>query len=274
MGYIHCAADFTSDCAICGQSVVPGNVIALLQRGYGRNPGVSAHEGCWDWPEWRDQQNQNPCLTAGQVDALLNAMVGHRMPDDDVRVQRFLGALRRAKNRQTFIRVHTIPEIRLIMGSDLYAGYQTVLRILDQDRIIGEFWRPVHVSGRPWTEPRTVPAPAPPAPNQAPARTGVGLPQRPPFRPVVPLRAHSPQQAEAIAYRDNILELGASEGYWVRGRSITPVMVGSTAGGMIWIRTSQPKGPWQQVHPRQVHLTLAEAQADAKQFCGIAAGGR
>lgn len=261
MGYIHCSASFTSECAICGQSVSPGNLIVLLRRGFGRTPGTSAHKGCWDWPDWRDQQNQNPCLTAGQVDALLNAMVGHRMPDDDVLVQRFLGALRRSKRRQTFIVVHTVPEVRLLMGSDLYAGYQTVLRILCQDRVIGDYWRPVMTSGRPWTPPGHEAQGS--LPESTPIRT---VPTR---RPLA-----TPNLIEGNQQRDSMLELAAEPGYLVKGMNITPVMVGPTAGAMIWIRLRERGSFWRQVHPRQVHLTLEEAQADARRFSGYAASGR
>lgn len=245
-------ASFTSACYRCTLPTSPGERIVQLMCGRSGYPGLYCHEGCWDWPDWRDDQQRNPCLTDTQVANLLKAMQGSTVPADDVQVQRFLGALRTArKERRTFI--HTVDVVRLVMGVDLYEGYQKVLRALAGKRTIGPWWTPVHPNGQPWSqEPDRAPVPEP-------ART-----LSPASRFTLAMNGPSgPRQAPVVERLD-----APVSAYRVIGRIIRRVILEgyASAGQLASIRDPNSSGPYELIPSYQVHDTYDDAQSDVARF--------
>lgn len=265
MGHIRPIADYASECSICRQSVTPGSEIVLLGKGAFKHYGISAHSGCYDWPHWKDEPQRNPCLTHEQVDAMTKAIAGARLPGDDVQIMRFLGALRKAAEKGYRPSMHTAPEIRMVMGIDLYDGYQKLIRELAGRRIIRDWWNPKQVNGAPWTDPRTTP-PEPetkaPVPQQAAWRAKVQDKVRRVTTPVqqgVPKLKATPEQAD-------IFEKFSTPGWWVQAGSICKVLVGPAQSGLLWVKRTG--GEWETVSAKQVKLEEHEARRDAQRYAG------
>lgn len=253
-------ADRHSDCANCGQKVVPGDWIYWHGRTAAQMSGAetfspNTHQGCF-WDE--KKHGPAPHLTWDQITAINNAVIAQRFPEDDTSIRRFLGAVTVALAR----RVH-LPDkdhdAGLRMGPDLLEGYRRVLKAMGRQH--DPFWRPVEINGATlWKNPEKA-TPTSEVPR-APV-TPEELEERRNQRITESIRRKGLTAPTLTDDQVRMMEQFADDGFHVVGARVIPVRVGSTVGMKLWIRNMPENSPWTLVESRQVFLDQAEAEEDA-----------